>query len=52
MNAVRSHAKSDGSTKTPVFFPLGGYARDGNPNTFIDNRKEPPAGSGLNDGLQ
>ena len=27
MNAVRSHAKSHGSTKTPVFFPLGGYAR-------------------------
>ena len=47
MNAVRSHAKSHGSTKTPVFSPWEVMLDDGNPNTFIDNRKEPPPGSGL-----
>ena len=47
MNAVRSHAKSHGSNKTPVFSPWEVMLDDGNPNTFIDNRKEPPPGSGL-----
>lgn len=40
MNAVRSHAKSHGSAKTPVLSPWEVMLDDGNPNTFIDNRKE------------
>jgi glycerophosphoryl diester phosphodiesterase len=47
MNAVRKHAQSNGSRKTPVFSPWEVMLDDANPNTFIDNRKEPPAGSGL-----
>src|SRR5262249_54023748 len=47
MNAVRTHARSQGNFKTPVFSPWEVMLADNNPNTFIDNRKEPPAGSGL-----
>jgi glycerophosphoryl diester phosphodiesterase len=47
MNAVRKHAQSHGNRKTPVFSPWEVMLDDANPNTFIDNRKEPPAGSGL-----
>src|SRR5262245_3205581 len=47
MNAVRKHAQLQGNFKTPVFSPWEVMLDDANPNTFIDNRKEPPAGSGL-----
>jgi glycerophosphoryl diester phosphodiesterase len=47
MNAVRKHAQLHGNRKTPVFSPWEVMLDDANPNTFIDNRKEPPAGSGL-----
>jgi len=47
MNAVRKHAQLQGNFKTPVFSPWEVMLDDGNPNTFIDNRKAPPAGSGL-----
>jgi glycerophosphoryl diester phosphodiesterase len=47
MNAVRAHARSQGNFKTPVFSPWDVMLADNNPNTFIDNRTEPPAGSGL-----
>lgn len=47
MNAARKHAQSHGNRKTPVFSPWDVMLADANPDTFIDNRKEPPAGSGL-----
>src|SRR5262245_33948868 len=47
MNAVRKHAQSHGNRKTPVFSPWEVMLDDANPNTFIDNRKAPPAGSDL-----
>lgn len=47
MNAVRKHAQSHGNRKTPVFSPWDLMLADSNPDTFIDNRKEPLAGSGL-----
>ncbi len=47
MNAVRKHAQLQGNRKTPVFSPWEVMLDDGNANTFIDNRKTPPVGSGL-----
>jgi len=47
MNAAREHAQSHGNRKTPVFSPWHLMLDDANLDTFIDNRKEPPAGSGL-----
>lgn len=47
MNAVRKHAQLQGNRKAPVFSPWHVMLDDNNPNTFIDNRKEPPVGSGL-----
>jgi glycerophosphoryl diester phosphodiesterase len=47
MNAVRKHAQLQGNFKPPVFSPWEVMLDDANPNTFVDNRKEPPAGSGL-----
>src|SRR5439155_24986175 len=47
MNAVHSHAKSHGSTKTPVFSPADTLIDDVNADTFVANRQTPPAGSGL-----
>jgi len=47
MNAVHTHAKSHGSNKTPVFSPADTLIDDGNPDTFVANRQNPPAGSGL-----
>src|SRR5262245_28000149 len=48
MNAMRKHAQSQGSRKTPVFSPWHLLLDDGNPDTFVDTRKAPPIGSGLN----
>jgi glycerophosphoryl diester phosphodiesterase len=47
MNAVRAHARSHGNFKPPVFSPWDLMLTDNNPNSFIDNRNAPPAGSGL-----
>src|SRR5215468_1999754 len=47
MNAVHTHAKSHGSNKTPVFSPADTLIDDGNPDTFVANRQNPPVGSGL-----
>ena len=47
MNAVRKHAQLHGNFKPPVFSPWEVMLDDANPNTFIDNRKEPPAGLSL-----
>ena len=47
MNAMRHHARLQGSTKTPVCSPWFVMIDDGNPATGIDNRIAPPAGSGL-----
>src|SRR5262245_6946486 len=47
MNAVRKHARLHGNSKTPVFSPWDVMLADSNPDTFIDNRKAPLAGSGL-----
>src|SRR5262245_12243374 len=47
MNAMRKHAQSQGARKIPVFSPWHLMLDDGNPDTFVDNRKAPPAGSGL-----
>ena len=47
MNAVRKHAQLQGGAKTPVFSPWDVMLADNNADTFIDNRQEPPAGSGL-----
>ncbi|HEY5892810.1 MAG TPA: esterase-like activity of phytase family protein [Chthoniobacterales bacterium] len=47
MNAVRAHARSCGSTKTPVFSPWEVMLDDKNPATFVENRQTVPAGSGL-----
>jgi glycerophosphoryl diester phosphodiesterase len=47
MNAVHSQAKSHGGNKTPVFSPADTLLDDTNADTFVANRKNPPAGSGL-----
>ena len=47
MNAVRTHARMYGNKKTPVFSPWHVMFDDANPNTYVGNRKDPPAGSGL-----
>jgi glycerophosphoryl diester phosphodiesterase len=47
MNALRADAERHGNFKAPVFSPWDPMLDDGNANTFIDNRKAPPAGSGL-----
>jgi len=47
MNAMRKHAQSQGARKIPIFSPWHLLLDDGNPDTFVDNRKAPPAGSGL-----
>jgi len=47
MNAVRAHALRHGNSKTPVFSPADTLIDDGNPDTFVANRENPPAGSGL-----
>ncbi|MEO6697543.1 MAG: esterase-like activity of phytase family protein, partial [Gammaproteobacteria bacterium] len=47
MNAVRTHAQANGANAQVVFSPWHVMLDDTNPNTFVDNRKNPPAGSGL-----
>ena len=47
MNAVRAYALRHGNSKTPVFSPADTLIDDGNPDTFVANRQNPPAGSGL-----
>jgi glycerophosphoryl diester phosphodiesterase len=47
MNAVSSHARMNGSKKTPVFSPYYVMLDDKNPNTFVPDRQVPPTGSGL-----
>ena len=47
MNAVRAHAQANGANSAVVFSPWHVMLDDANLNTFIDNRKTPPAGSGL-----
>ncbi|MCI0619097.1 hypothetical protein L0244_39510, partial [bacterium] len=47
MNAVHTHARIHGNTKVPVFSPWEVMLDDQNPNTFVDNRSNPPVGSGL-----
>ncbi|MCI0529655.1 MAG: hypothetical protein L0Y56_19605, partial [Nitrospira sp.] len=47
MNAVRAHARLHGNQKALVFSPWHLLLEDGNPNTFVDHRANPPAGSGL-----
>ena len=47
MNAVRTHARLHGNTRTPVFSPWNVLLDDGDPATAADTRPAPPAGSGL-----
>lgn len=51
MNAVRAHAQANGATNgansAVVFSPWHVMLDDGNPDSFVGNRKNPPAGSGL-----
>lgn len=47
MNALRAHAQRHGNAKVPVFSPWHVMLDDGNPATFVENRLNPPAGSGL-----
>lgn len=47
MNAMREHARNNGNDQAPVFSPWHVMLDDQNPNTFVDNRRNPPAGSGL-----
>ncbi len=47
MNAVRAHAQANGANSAVVFSPWHVMLDDANPNAFVDNRKTPPAGSGL-----
>ena len=47
MNAVREHARLHGNDRAPVFSPWHVMLDDGNLDTFVDNRANPPAGSGL-----
>jgi glycerophosphoryl diester phosphodiesterase len=47
MNALRAHARQHGNLKTPVFSPWHVMLDDGDPTTFVENRLNPPAGSGL-----
>lgn len=47
MNAIRAHAQRHGNLKTPVFSPWHVMLDDGNLATFVENRLNPPAGSGL-----
>ena len=47
MNALRGHAQAHGANMQIVFSPWHVMLDDNNPNTLVDNRKTPPAGSGL-----
>lgn len=47
MNAARNHARSFGGKKVPMFSPNNLMLDDNNADTFIPDRKAPPAGSGL-----
>ncbi len=47
MNAVRHHARMHGNIKEPVFSPWHVMFDDGNAETAIGNRTNPPSGSGL-----
>jgi glycerophosphoryl diester phosphodiesterase len=47
MNAVREHARLHGNHQAPVFSPWHVMLDDGNLDTFVENRANPPAGSGL-----
>lgn len=47
MNAVRAHANAHGANHKVVFSPWHVMLDDNNANTFVENRKTPPAGSGL-----
>ncbi|HEY0946316.1 MAG TPA: esterase-like activity of phytase family protein [Opitutaceae bacterium] len=47
MNAMRHHARLNGSDKTPVFSPWYPLINDGDPATGAPNRLTPPAGSGI-----
>jgi glycerophosphoryl diester phosphodiesterase len=47
MNALRAHAAKNGNKRTPVFSPWSVMINDGDENTNVENRKDPPAGSGV-----
>lgn len=47
MNAVRTHARLNGNTRTPVMSPWHVMIDDADPATAADTRPAPPAGSGL-----
>ena len=47
MNAVRAHAQAQSANAKVVFSPWHVMLDDNNPDTFVGNRKAPPAGSGL-----
>ena len=47
MNAVRAHAAARHANHKVVFSPWHVMLDDNNANTFVGNRKTPPAGSGL-----
>lgn len=47
MNAVRTHAQMNNANPNLVFSPWHVLLADGNPQTIVDNRQSPPAGSGL-----
>lgn len=47
MNAMRGHAQKHGAVLAPVFSPYHVMLDDGNAATVVDNRLQPPAGSGL-----
>jgi glycerophosphoryl diester phosphodiesterase len=47
MNAVRGHARAHGASYAPVFSPSFQLLADADPATFVENRQNPPAGSGL-----
>lgn len=43
MNAMRAHAEANGSTKTPVMSPWFVMLDDGNEDTKVGDREDPPA---------
>jgi glycerophosphoryl diester phosphodiesterase len=47
MNAMRAHARRNGNQRELVFSPWHVMLDDQNPATVVDNRSNPPTGSGL-----
>ena len=47
MNAMRAHAERHGNHRSPVVSPWHLMLADGDPDTFVPGRRDPPEGSGL-----